>query len=149
MKGNGILHPELSAALAEMGHGDAIILADAGLRIPEDAFAIHMEITCGVPTMEQVVAAVATELVIEKAIVATEFEEWNPSVFDAVRRLLPATPETMPHDALMAQMATRAKVYVKTGECSAYASVVLIGGVSYFDEAVALHQRFISERGSR
>jgi D-ribose pyranase len=129
-----------------VGHGDAVVLADAGLRLPPGARAIHLEVTCGVPTMAQVVAAVARELVIESAIVASEFAEWNPEVHRAVLDLLPVAPEARPHEALMADLAGRAALWVKTGECSAYASVILIAGVSYFDEAVALHERLLAER---
>ncbi len=146
MRRGGVLHPELAAALADLGHGDAIVLADAGLRIPTDSRAIHLELTCGVPSMDRVVAAVVAELVVERVIVATEFAEWNPAVHAAVCASLPVMPETVPHETLMADMAERAKLYVKTGECSAFASVVLIGGVSYFDEAVALHERLTAER---
>jgi D-ribose pyranase len=146
MKRGGVLHPDLSAGLAGLGHGDAVVLADAGLRIPAGARSIHLELSCGVPTMAQVAAAVAQELVIESAIVASEFAEWNPEVHEAVLGLLPVVPEVRPHEALMADMAGRAALWVKTGECSAYASVVLIAGVSYFDEAVALHERLLAER---
>lgn len=148
MKGRGILHPELAAAIAEIGHGDALVLADAGLRIPAGARAIHLELTCGVPSMEACVRAVVGELVVERALIATEFAEWNPEVHGAVCAKLPVVPEEVPHESLMADMAARAKLYVKTGECSAFASVALIGGVSYFDEAVALHDRLLAARGS-
>jgi D-ribose pyranase len=124
VKRQGILNPRLAAALAEIGHGDAVVLADAGVRIPSGANSIHLELTCGVPTMPQVVEAVLTELVVEKAIVASEFTEWNPDVFAAVRRLLPAEPDSVAHEELMAEMAAHARLYVKTGECSAYASVI-------------------------
>jgi D-ribose pyranase len=146
MKRGGLLHPDLSAAMAEIGHGDAIVLADAGLRIPPGARAIHLEVTCGVPSMAQVVAAVVAELVVERATVASEFAAWNPEVLAAVVAALPVTPSEAPHETLMAEMAERAKLYVKTGECSAFASVVLVGGVSYFEEAVAQHERLVARR---
>jgi D-ribose pyranase len=146
MKRSGVLHPELNAALAVLGHGDVIVLADAGLRIPPGARAIHLEVSCGVPTMAQVVAAVSEEFVIESATVAREFAEWNPEVYRAVMASLPVSPDEKPHESLMAEMAARGALYVKTGECTAYASVVLVGGVSYFDDAVALHERLLAER---
>ncbi len=149
MKLGGVLNPALLEAIAEVGHGDVIVLTDAGLRIPPGIPALHLEVACGVPTMAQVVAAVLHEMVVEAAMVATEFHEWDPDVHDEVVGLLPVVPTTRPHVDLMADMATRAKLYVKTGECSAYASVALMAGVNYLDAAIELRDRVAGERARR
>jgi D-ribose pyranase len=141
MKTSGVLHPELLELLAAAGHGDLIVLADAGLRIPEDKLRLDLGVTCGVPSMAQVLAAVRQELVIEAAVVASEFSDWNPDVFDEVTALLEVTPTAKPHVELMAEMAESAYAYVKTGECTAYSSVVLVCGVNYLEEAVDLYKK--------
>ncbi|MCP4306781.1 MAG: D-ribose pyranase [bacterium] len=141
MKQNGILHPELLDLIAAAGHGDVIVLADAGLRIPTTTTRLDLAITCGVPTMAQVVEAVKQELVIEAATVATEFEDWNPDVYQDVVSRLPVDPDSKPHLDLMAEMAGTAFAYVKTGECSAYSSVALVCGVNYPEEAVDLYKK--------
>lgn len=141
MKRSGILHPELLDLIAAAGHGDVIVLADAGLRIPATTARLDLAITCGVPTMAQVVDAVKEELVIEAATVATEFEDWNPEIYNDVVSRLPVVPDTQSHVDLMADMATRAFAYIKTGECSAYSSVALVCGVSYLDDAVDLYKK--------
>jgi D-ribose pyranase len=148
MKKRGILHPKLLDVLAAAGHGDVIVLADAGLRIPEERTRIDLGLACGIPSVAQVVDAVKQELVIEAAIVATEFEDWNPEVYAEVVRSLPVTPTTRPHGELMEDMAGRAYAYVKTGECSAYSSVVLVCGVNYLDEAVELYTKLHPDRPS-
>lgn len=148
MKLGGILNPALLEAIAEIGHGDVIVLADAGLRIPEGKRAIHLEVTCGVPTMAQVVGAVLSEMVVEAALVALEFHEWNPDVHDASVGLLPVVPSTAAHVDLMADMASRAKLYVKTGECTAYSSVALVAGVNYLESAIALRDKVAAERAA-
>ncbi len=144
MKRSGVIHPQLLEVLAAAGHGDLIVLADAGLRIPSHARRIDLGVTCGVPTMAQVLAAVSTELVIEAVEVATEFADWNPDVYAEVMSVLDVEPSARPHGELMADMAERAYAYVKTGDCSAYSSVVLTCGVSYLDEAIALYDRLHS-----
>jgi len=146
MKADRLLHPDLLELVARAGHGDTIVLADAGLKVPEDRYAIDLAVTCGVPSMVQVVRAITTELVVENALVASEFGEWNPDVRAAVVAELPVEPEERPHADLMAEMASSALGYVKTGECSAFSSVVLVCGVSYFDEAVNLHERLEAKR---
>lgn len=141
MKTSGVLHPELLDLIAAAGHGDYIVLADAGLRIPTDKTRLDLGITCGVPTMAQVLAAVKQELVIEAAMVATEFSDWNPDVYHEVVSLLDVEPVAKPHVELMAEMAESAFAYVKTGDCSAYSSVVIECGVNYLEEAVELYRK--------
>lgn len=139
MKQRGILHPELLDLIASAGHGDIIVLTDAGLKVPAGARRIDLGLTCGVPTIMDVVRAVNEELVVEAATVATEFREWNPEVYAATMELLPVEPDERPHQELMDDMASRAYAYVKTGECTAYASVALVCGVNYLDEAIDLY----------
>jgi D-ribose pyranase len=141
VKQRGILHPELLGLIASAGHGDVIVLTDAGLRVPSGARRIDLALTCGVPTVVDVVRAMSEELVIEAATVATEFNVWNPEVYAATMEVLPVTPDERPHQELMADMAERATAYVKTGECSAYASVALACGVNYLDEAIDLYEK--------
>lgn len=139
MKLSGVLHPELIEVLAAAGHGDVIVLADAGLKIPQDRYRIDVGVACGVPSVAQVLAAVSEELVIEDAIVASEFADWNPSVHGEVLGILEVEPTEVPHAELMADMADRAYCYVKTGECTAYSSVALVCGVNYMQAALDLY----------
>ena len=145
VKLRGILHPELLDLIASAGHGDVIVLTDAGLRVPKGAKRIDLALTCGVPTIVDVVRAMNEELVIEAATVATEFNVWNPDVYAATMAELPVTPDERPHQELMNDMAERAYAYVKTGECSAYASVALVCGVNYLDEAIDLYEKLHGE----
>ncbi len=145
MKQRGILHPELLELIASAGHGDVIVLTDAGLRVPSDAWRIDLGLACGVPGIVEVVRAMNEELVIEAATVATEFRDWNPEVYEATMQVLPVEPDERPHQELMDDMASRAYAYVKTGECTAYASVALVCGVNYLEEAIDLYTEFHGE----
>jgi len=145
MKQRGILHPELLDLIASAGHGDVIVLTDAGLKVPEGKRRIDLGLACGVPTIVDVVKAVNEELVIEAATVATEFREWNPEVYAATMEVLPVEPDAKPHQELMDDMADRAYAYVKTGECTAYASVALVCGVNYLEEAIDLYTEIHGE----
>lgn len=145
VKQSGILHPELLDLVASAGHGDIIVLTDAGLRVPKGARRIDLALTCGVPTIVDVVRAMDEELVIEAATVAAEFNVWNPGVYAATMEVLPVTPDERPHQELMDDMAERAYAYVKTGECSAYASVALVCGVNYLEEAIELYEKLHGE----
>ena len=146
MKQTGIIHPQLLELVAAAGHGDMIVVTDAGLKIPRHARRIDLGVTCGVPTVAQVVRALSSELVVEAATLASEFEDWNPEVCAEVRSLLEVVPDERPHADLMADMADQAYAYVKTGECTAYSSVVLHCGVNYLDDAVALYRSLHPDR---
>ncbi len=139
MKTCGVIHPQLLELIGSAGHGDLIVFADAGLKIPAGKRRIDLGVTCDVPTMAQVLAAVKHDLVIEAATIATEFAEWCPDTYAEVVAVLDVEPATEPHAELMAEMADTAYAYVKTGDCSAYSSVILQCGVSYLDDAIALH----------
>ncbi len=142
MRTSGVIHPQLVELLAAAGHGDRIVLADAGLRAPSGARRIDLGLTAGVPTIAQVLAAVGHDLVIEAAEVATEFAEWSPEVHADVVALLGFEPiASRPHGELMADMAANAYAYVKTGDCAAYSSVVLTCGVSFLDDAIAHYEQ--------
>ncbi len=145
MKQGGILHPELLDLIAAAGHGDIIVLTDAGLRVPKGARRIDLGLSCGVPTIIDVVRAMGEELVIEAAMVATEFRQWNPDTYIATVAELPVEPDERPHQELMDDMGERAYAYVKTGECSAYASVALVCGVSYLEEVIDLYAELHGE----
>lgn len=146
MRVSGVIHPELVEILAAAGHGDRIVLADAGLRIPIGKRRVDVGLTAGVPTMAQVLAAVQHDLVIEAAEVASEFAEWSPETFAGVVALLGYEPTaSRPHVDLMVDMAEHAYVYVKTGDCAAYSSVVLTCGVSFLSDAIA-HYREVHGR---
>lgn len=145
MKQGGILHPEILDLIAAAGHGDVIVLTDAGLKVPDGAYRIDLALTCGVPSIVDVVRAFKEELVIEDAIVADEFSEWNPEVYAATLAELPVEPSAKPHRELMEEMAASAYAYVKTGECSAYASVALVCGVNYLEEAIDLYTELHGE----
>ncbi len=138
MRTSGIIHPQLIELVAAAGHGDRIVLADAGLRIPSGARRVDIGLTCGVPTMVQVLAVLRGDLVIEAAEVAREFAEWSPETHAAVVAELGMEPTAVrPHVELMADMADHAYAYVKTGDAAAYSSVVVTCGVSFLDAAIA------------
>jgi D-ribose pyranase len=137
MKRSGLLHPALLHAVASAGHGDVIVVGDSGLRVPPGCQRIDLGVTCGVPTVVQVLGALVAELSIEAAVVASEFAEWNPAILEDVLGLLPVAPISKPHLELIVELAERRAIYVMTGECSAYTNVALICGVSFSEAAQA------------
>jgi D-ribose pyranase len=131
MKKNGILHNELARVIASLGHGQLLVVGDAGLPVPRGVRCIDLAVTAGVPTFVEVLRAVLGEMQVERAVLATETGLRSPHVAAAVRELLGSTPiQQMAHDELKAASVDAVAV-VRTGEFTPYANVLLYAGVVF------------------
>ena len=131
MKKTGVLNRRLAAVIAEMGHGDLLVVADAGLPVPPGVERIDLAVAAGLPPVLDVTAAIATELQVEHLTLATELEERNPALAAAFAALFPgAVRAAVPHEVFKATTA-QARAVVRTGECTPYANVILRSGVTF------------------
>ncbi|HEY7037128.1 MAG TPA: D-ribose pyranase [Thermomicrobiales bacterium] len=131
MKKTGVLNHRLSAVIATMGHTDSLVVADAGLPVPPNVERIDLAVTPGLPPMLDIARAIATELQVERLIVATELRDRNPDLVAAISSVFPNIPvDHLPHDDFKTRTQT-AKAVVRTGECTPYANVILISGVTF------------------
>lgn len=127
----GILHPQLAAVVAAMGHNDLLVVADAGLPIPAGVTRIDLAVTAGLPRFLPVVDALAAELAVERLIVADELRTGNAELAaDIVARFPSAAQDSVPHERFKALTADAVAV-VRTGETTPYANVILSGGVTF------------------
>lgn len=134
MKPNGLLHPQLSALVASLGHGQLLTIADAGLPISADTQRIDLAVRCGVPSFAEVLEAVAAELVVERFLVAREAAGVDGAPLEgalasAFGNDQPAR-EVVDHERLK-ELADRSVAVIRTGECTPYMNVVLVAGVSF------------------
>ena len=107
MKRTTLLHAELSEVIARLGHGDLLVIGDAGLPIPDGPRRIDLAVTRDVPRFHEVLAAVLAEMQVESAVIADELPARNPAVHRELQRRLQGTPmASMPHEDFKA--ATRA-----------------------------------------
>ncbi len=108
-----------------------IVLADAGLPVPEGTPCIDLAVSRGVPTLAQVLAAVLTEMQVERIIVARELRTRSAATRDYIAAVLPAiAAEEISHDELKA-LTRQARAIVRTGEFTPYANIVLVAGVVF------------------
>lgn len=129
MKKSGILNAELSGALAELGHGDLVTIADCGLPQPAAVHCVDLALVFGVPSFAQVLQSVAAELEIEWAAVATEAYERNRAVPELVLAAV-GEPEIVTHQRLK-ELSRDSRLLIRTGEATPYANVVLRCGVPF------------------
>ncbi len=133
MKRTPLLNAPLSAAIARLGHTDLLLVADAGLPIPDEPERIDLALVAGVPTMMQTLRAIFTELPVEAAYVAEEQAEFAPRFSAELRAFLDAEGvevRTMTHVAFKVET-RRARAAVRTAELTPYANILLQCGVTY------------------
>ncbi|MFJ5734251.1 D-ribose pyranase [Streptomyces microflavus] len=129
MKKSGILNRHLAGAIAELGHGDGVLICDAGMPIPPGPRVVDLAFRAGTPSFAEVLDGLLDELVVECATAALEVRDANP---EATRLLEARFPnlDLVPHDDLKARTAS-ARLVVRTGEARPYANVLLRCGVFF------------------
>lgn len=138
MKRGALLHPGLSRAVASLGHGDLLVIADAGLPIPAGPERIDLAYAPGQPPFLSVLDAVLAEMEVERATLAAEARERTPAaLLAAIEARLTAQPRVraggvafVPHEELKA-LTRGARAVVRTGEFTPYANVILGSGVVF------------------
>ncbi|KPL83434.1 ribose pyranase [Thermanaerothrix daxensis] len=131
MKKTPLLNVALSELIASLGHGDMLVIGDAGLPIPAETYRIDLALTRGVPGFIETVRTVLSEMQVERVIVAEETARVSPHVLQELEALLPGVPfERVSHE-LLKDLCGRARAVVRTGEFTPYANVILVAGVVF------------------
>ena len=130
MNRNRLLNAELSHAIASMGHGDLMIVCDAGFPIPRTAWRIDLAIVPDVPDLETVLSAVSQNLIAERVGYADVLPQHNAPLLARIKRLFPdADYEPVKHEAILSDMAAKAKAIVRTGAFDPWGNILLYSGV--------------------
>jgi D-ribose pyranase len=139
MKRSGILNDRLSGSLAALGHGDILLVVDAGFPIPRDADRIDLSITRDLPDLRTVLRLVHAELFVERVLLAAEMSEFNPPLDSFVRgEFAEADIDPQPHTEMLSTIARQAKTIVRTGAFDPWGNIGLVCGVdvgAYFSRA--------------
>lgn len=131
MKKIGTLNQPLSEVIAGLGHMDTIVIADAGLPIPQETQRIDLALTRGIPGFIETLRVILEEIQIERAIVAEEMVVNNPKVYEQVENILKGIPiDTISHEEFKARTRS-ARAVVRTGEYTPYANTILVSGVVF------------------
>ncbi|WP_270179747.1 D-ribose pyranase [Alkalihalobacillus sp. CinArs1] len=128
MKRNGMLNSHITKLLADLGHTDTIVVADAGLPVPNHVQKIDLSLKEGVPSFLDVVQLLKEEMVVEKVTLADEVKR-NERVYDEMSSLFEEVDYTS-HESLKEQT-NRAKAVIRTGEVTPFANCILHAGVIF------------------
>ena len=131
MKKQGILNRDISDVVASMGHTDTLAIADAGLPIPENVRRIDLALKAGLPSFIDTLKVVLTELEVQEAIIAEEIHANNPELYEQLKAVLEGVSISEVSHERFKEQTCQAKGIVRTGECSPYANVILVSGVTF------------------
>ncbi|MFI8889690.1 D-ribose pyranase [Streptomyces paradoxus] len=129
MKKSGILNRHLAGALAELGHGDGVLVCDAGMPIPDGPRVVDLAFRAGVPAFAEVLDGLLAELVVEGATAAQELRDANPEASALLEGHFPGL-RLVSHERLK-ELSAEARLIVRTGEARPYANVLLRCGVFF------------------
>jgi D-ribose pyranase len=130
MKRNGILNLGLNQAIAAMGHGDFLIVCDAGFPIPSGVERVDLAVVPDIPDIATVLTAINSEFIAEKVAYATEMANNNPRLKEKVDRIFSgAEINTVPHADILGSLSHKAKFIVRTGSFDPWGNILLYSGV--------------------
>ena len=133
MKRTTCINSEISHVIAKMGHFDTLTVGDAGLPVPGGVTRIDLAVRLGLPQFKDVLETILSELKIQKATIAAEMAQSNPELLAYMEERIAkegAELVAVPHEELK-RMSKESKAVVRTGECRAYANVILESGVVF------------------
>ena len=134
MKKTPLLNIALSRLVASLGHGDIVVIADAGLPVPRGIELIDLALTQGVPDVASTLRALLSEMQVQSHVLATELLQAPSPALSCIDEQAGkgelGSRSLLTHNAFK-ELCLQAKVIVRTGECRPYCNIALISGVTF------------------
>lgn len=134
MKKTPLLNVALSRLIASLGHGDKVIIGDAGLPVPPGVELIDLALTRGIPDFVSTLEVVLSEMQVESHVLAQEILDKKPSVLNALEELnakgVLGRRDMLSHEHFKV-LSRQARAIIRTGECQPYCNIVLVSGVTF------------------
>ena len=129
MKEIGIVNRELSRVLSEQGHGDLLMVVDAGFAIPKGADVVDISLAENSPMVLDTLQELKKFFSVEKLIFANDTKEVSPTLFKNIKKLFgKSVPVEMVTHPEIKEISKRVKAVIRTGDFTAYANVILVSG---------------------
>ncbi len=134
MKKTPLLNIALSRLIASLGHGDMLVIGDAGLPVPPGVELIDLALTQGIPDFVSTLQIVLSEMQVESHVLAEEILLKQPPALQVIDELTTGAAlgqrRLLSHDAFKI-LSRQARAIVRTGECQPYCNIVLVAGVTF------------------
>lgn len=151
MRRKGILNKSLNEAIDCMGHGDIMIIADAGLPIPENVFKkVDLAIAEDLPDIASILRLVCNEFIYENCSVAEEQKQYNPIFHNEIISIVQeCSVKLIPHSRIINNLRFQAKVIIRTGAFMPWGNIILYSGIAapkWFEKAGVIIPDYYEER---
>lgn len=131
MKKSKVINSDISRVIAQMGHFDQLSIGDAGMPVPMTTEKIDLAVDNGIPSFMDVLNNVLEELEVQRIYLAEEIKTENPEMLKKIQERLPKTPVTFIPHTEMKQALNDSKAFIRTGEMTPYANILLESGVVF------------------
>lgn len=154
MRPGKILHPQIACALASLGHGDIVLVTDAGAPIPSDAERIDLAFCAGSVDLLEILRVLRQEIFIENVIFASEVPDNNPVLLAKVTDIFTGSGADftlMPHSRLVSEIYTKARFIIRSGSLMPWGNFALVASTdpdAWFDSTMKIIPEYV-ERSKR
>lgn len=131
MKKNGTLNSDIDKILADLGHTDQIVIADAGLPIPAGVKKIDLALTLNDPPFQKLLDILIKEMEIEEVILASEIKSENPEQLKLIEEKLPKDKIHYVSHEEFKEKTAYTQAIIRTGEATPYSNIILQSGVLF------------------
>lgn len=131
MKKTQVINSNLSRVISQMGHFDKLAIGDAGTPVPAETEKIDLAVTRDIPKFMDVLDNILEELEIQKIYLAEEIKIKNPAMLEQIQKRLPNTTiKYITHEEMKKEL-KNCKAFVRTGEMSPFANIMLESNVVF------------------
>lgn len=131
MKKSLVINSDISRVIAQMGHFDKLSIGDAGMPVPMNTEKIDLAVSNGVPSFIDVLDNVLEELAVQRIFLAEEIQTENPKILQEIKERFIDTPIVFIPHSEMKQELNNCHAFIRTGEMTPYANILLESGVVF------------------
>lgn len=125
MKKTKVINSDLSRVISQMGHFDTLAIGDAGMPVPFETEKIDLAVTKGIPSFLDVLDNVLCELEVQRIFLAEEIKTYNPEILKALEARFSGIDIVFIPHTQMKENLKDCHAFVRTGEMTPYANVIL------------------------
>lgn len=129
MTETGVINRAVANAIVKQGHGDLLMVTDAGFAIPPGVEVIDLALEVNKPMVLEVLAMLKKNFSVEKMVMADQTLKTSPTLFANISKSFGESipVETIDHSDLK-EMSKTVKTVIRTGDFTAYGNVILVSG---------------------
>jgi D-ribose pyranase len=127
MKRGVILNQDVNDVIAGMGHGDKLIVCDAGFPIPLEVRRVDLAISRDFPDLVPFLRILNEDFIVEKVIFGEEVRDYNRPLYTELIDLYRGVEiELVPHEKIITDLKHEAKAIIRTGAFNPWGNIVLV-----------------------